>query len=169
MLRASNLILIWLALLGVIVIIGKLSGLDETIIITFVSRWLWIYTRLPKPYLSLRSWLHVMPPTPKRSVSVIRVIWMGVIAIAPTGRASIHCALCVWIPALTPDTGVLDVIAPPSPLASCALDLLIRKSRVMSRSLRLPMFATHKTNYAPGHSASKCPRPDASSIGLLAT
>ena len=50
MLRAGNLILIWLALLGVIVVIRKLSWLNEALIITLVWWWMRLDARPTLPF-----------------------------------------------------------------------------------------------------------------------
>ena len=104
----------------------KLNRPCESLIVTLVWCRLWINAWFANSDAALKSWLHEVPPTFQWAVSVISMIWMGIISIPLTGWASILGALCIRIPAATPDTGVLDVVTSPASFAGDALDLLVR-------------------------------------------
>ena len=104
--------------------------------------WLWINSRLADSNASWMSWLHEVPPTFEWSISMIRMIGMRVVAVALTRRATVLSALCIGVPALTSNAGVLDMIAPPTSLAGDALDLVVRKNWEVALT-RLPVFAFH--------------------------
>ena len=106
--------------------IWELSRPCASLIVTLVWCRLWINAWFANSDASRKSWLRGVPPTFQWAVNVISMIWMGIISIPLTGRASILSALCIKIPAFTPATGVLDVVTSPASLACDALDLLAR-------------------------------------------
>mgnify|MGYP006975914784 CR=1 FL=1 len=95
------------------------------------------------------------------------MVRMGIVPVSLPGWASVFGALCIWIPAFTADTGVLNVAASPMPFAGDALNLLVRKSGKVTLTLGLPVFVLHETHDAPGHSSGRGPWPDTGSVGFL--
>ena len=63
---------------------------------------------------------------------------------------------------------MLNVVAPPAPLACNALDLIIWKSGKVTVVIWLPVFVLEKSHNAPGHATSKGPRPNTSPVCFLA-
>ena len=129
---------------------------------------MWFDTWFTNPNGPRKSWLRKVPPTLQWSVSVIGVVWMTVVSIPLTCRASVLGGLSVWIPAFSTHAGVLDVVTSPPSLARCAGDLFIGNGGIVTWTLWTPVLALHEADDAPSHSASECPWPDSSAISLTA-
>ena len=89
------------------------------------------------------SWLSIDHATLEWPVKIANVSRMTVVSVSLASRATVFNTLFVWMFAFSRNTGVLVVILPPSSLAGRTFDLIVRKGRIMTRMLWLPILALH--------------------------